>query len=219
MTVRLVLLMLMASIVDSSLHAREIVLGIEPVPIKKMALMFTPIVLPDLISAKAAFEYRLSNKFNLVLPIEAKWMDYRKGIKFFAKTFKAERQDLPEFLYREDARVKPLWNIDMAQFKISTGIGAKYFPFSESMTNAFFVKSLILGGFERFNAYQVEGLQNSAVFTHVFTVGYSWVKLNRFTFGFEIGEEYTLHTNPIKGLPILIDGMMPIFQMSLGFTI
>lgn len=197
-----------------NLSAKEIVLGIEPVPIKQVALIFTPIVLPDLITAKMAVEFRLNNKFNLVLPVEAKWMDYRRAIKLVA-----EDKTAPESWYQEDAQFKPGWNIDLYQFKISSGLGVKWFPFSEAMTNAFFVKAMFMGGYERLNAYSAEGRKDSAVLTEVFSIGYNWVKRNRFTFGFEAGQDYTWHTNPIKGMPVLLDGFLPFLQFSLGFTI
>jgi hypothetical protein len=202
-----------------SLIAKDIVVGIEPLPVQKMAFLFTPVVIPDLISAKAAFEYRLYRKFNLVLPIEAKWMDYRAAIKLGSKLFK-QRSDVPEYWYRPEQMVKIGYNIDIAHFKLSSGLGLKWFPFSEAMTNAFFVKTSFLVGYEKFNAFTVEGKQDSAVLTHVVTIGYNWVKRRSFTFGFEVGEEYVWHTNGIKGMPILIiDGLIPILQFSLGFTI
>lgn len=201
-----------------SLSAREIVVGIEPVPVKNIAIMFTPIVLPDLITVKAAFEYRLHRKFNLVLPIEAKWMDYRRVISYFSELGGMEG-NLPQDWYKPDSQLKLGWNIDIYQLKISSGIGTKWFPFSEAMSNAFFVKAMFLAGFERLHAYAAEGRKDGAVFTEVFSVGYSWVKKNRFTFGCEIGQEYTLHTNPIEKMPILLDGFMPFMQFSVGFTI
>jgi len=219
MKMRQLIGMLVALVLSSSLLAEDIVVGVNFLPIRKIAVLFTPIVLPDLISVKAAFEYRLHQKFNLVIPLEAKWMDYRAAIKWAAKAFDAPRQDVPESWYGEDVAIRPLWNIDFSQFKLSTGLGAKWFPFSESMTNAFFLKSTLMVGIERFNAFGAEGIKDDAVFTHVFTLGYNWVKRNGFTLGFELGEEYTWHTSPIKGLPILISGFMPIFQLSLGFTI
>jgi hypothetical protein len=78
---------------------------------------------------------------------------------------------------------------------------------------------MLMAGFERLHAYHAEGRRDGAVFTEVMTIGYSWVKKNRFTFGFEAGQEYTLHTNPIKDMPILLDGLMPFLQFSVGFTI
>lgn len=207
-----------AVLLCQSLAAREILVGMEMRPVKKMAVIFTPIVIPDLISVKAAFEVRVHRKFNVIIPVEAKWMDYRRAIKLFGSM--AGKNDIPEKWYGDDEQVKPQWNIDMFQFKISSGLGVKWFPFSESMTNAFFVKTSMLAGYERLFAYSAEGRRDSAVFTHVATLGYNWVKRNRFTFGFEIGEEYTWHTNPIDKMPtIFISGLMPIFQLSLGFTI
>jgi hypothetical protein len=214
--VMVLLLMLSCS---QSLRAREIVVGIEPVAIKKMAFIFTPVVLPDLITAKMAFEYRVHNKFNVVLPLESKWMDYRRAIKWVANMVNAREKNVPEAWYKPDAQIKPGWNIDLFQFKISSGLGVKWFPFSEAMTNAFFVKAMFMAGYERFHAYGAEGRKDSAVFTQVASIGYNWVKKNRFTFGFEAGQEYSLHTNPVKGLPILLDGFLPFLQFSVGFTI
>lgn len=226
MGMRRFFLVLMAFMLSHSLLSKEIVVGVERLPERKLAVILTPIVLPDLISAKAAFEYRLHRKFSLVIPVEAKWMDYRAAIKLGARVFNAPRQDVPEAWYEEDARVRPMWNINFAQFKLSTGIGAKWFPFSESMTSGFFVKSTAMVGFERFNDYNADLIKDSAVITSVVTIGYNWVKRNGFTFGFEVGEEYTWHTNPIEGLPplknglpMLISGFMPLFHLSLGFTI
>lgn len=218
MGMRRLLFLLMAIVLSRSLVGKEIVIGVERLPERQLAVIFTPVVLPDLISAKAAFEYRLHPKFNLVIPVEAKWMDYRKAIKLGARIFDADG-NYPQDWYDDDMRTRVRWNFDFSQFKISTGVGAKWFPFSESMTNAFFIKSTLMVGVERFNAFNAEGIQDSAVFTHVVTLGYNWVKRNGFTFGLEIGEEFTLHTNAIKGLPILIKGFMPLLQLSVGFTI
>lgn len=203
----------------TSLNSRDIVVGIEPKPIKKYAFLLTPVVLPDLLSAKAAFEYRIHKKFNLIIPLEAKWMDYRWAIKTGAKIFGASDQNVPESWYQEGNTVRPGWNIDFMQFKISSGIGLKWFPFSESNTNAFFIKTLFLAGIEHFNAYAAEGKRDSAVLTPVMTIGYNWVKREKFVFGFEVGGEYVFHTNPIKNLPILVNGFVPVAQFSLGFTI
>lgn len=211
---------LFVQLCSMTLSAREIVVGIEPVPRKNMALIFTPVVLPDLLTAKFAFEYRMHNKFNVVLPIEAKWMDYRRVIRMASKVFNAPDQNAPASWYGDKSQLKPGWNIDLYQFKISSGVGVKYFPFSEAMTNAFFLKAMFMGGYELLHAYgKGEGRKDGAVFTEVFSLGYNWVKKNRFTFGFEAGQEYTWHTNPIKGMPILLDGFMPFVQLSLGFTI
>lgn len=219
MRMRQFFLVVVAILVSTAALSKEIIIGVEPIKQKKIAMLFTPIVLPDLLSAKAAFEYRLHKKFNLVVPVEAKWMDYRRAIKFAVSAFGGQDTTIPESLYAPDQSLKIGWNIDFFQFKLSSGLGVKYFPFSESMTNAFFLKTLFMAGYERFNAYSAEGRKESAVLTHVVTIGYNWVKLNRFTFGFEVGEEYTWHTNPIKNIPMLISGFMPLFHLSLGFTI
>lgn len=219
MGMKQVFMVLLLMLGCQSLNSREIVVGVEPTSVKNMAVLFTPVVLPDLISAKASFEYRLHDKFNLVIPVEAKWMDYRRAIKMFAKLMQAPRQDVPEYWYRRDALVKPGWNINIFQFKISSGIGAKWFPFSQSMTNAFFVKGMFMVGYERLHAYNAEGRKDGAIFTEVASIGYNWVKRNRFTFGLEAGQEYSLHTNAINGLPIFLDGFLPFLQFSLGFTI
>lgn len=210
---------LWAILLSQSLGAKEIVLGIEPILPKKMAFLLTPVVIPDLISAKFAFEYRLHRKFNLIIPLEGKWMDYRWAIKTGARLFNAPQQDVPESWYQPNRAAKPGWNIDLLHYQFSSGLGVKYFPFSESMTNAFFIKTSLLAGFEHFNAYSAEGAQDSAVLTHVFTLGYNWVKKNRYTFGVELGEEYRYHTNGIKHMPIIIGGFAPLLQFSLGFTI
>jgi hypothetical protein len=218
MGMRRIFLVVVLALASQSLFCKEILVGVELVPIRKMAVIFTPIVLPDLISAKFAFEYRLHRQFNLIIPIEAKWMDYHRAIKLGARIFGGD-STLPETLYDKNRQFRIGWNIDFSQLKISAGVGAKWFPFSESMTDAFFVKTLMMVGYERFFAYSAEGRKDAAVFTHVATIGYNWVKGNRFTFGFEAGEEYTWHVNAIKKLPMLIGGLMPILQFSLGFTI
>ncbi|HXW52876.1 MAG TPA: hypothetical protein VEL47_02095 [Myxococcota bacterium] len=219
MGIKRFIVMFTALLLCGPVAAEDIVVGIELLPVRKIAVLFTPIVLPDIISAKAAFEYRLHPKFNLVIPVEVKWMNYRELIRFGARLFKAKNQNVPESWYGENVSPRIAWNIDISQLKVSTGLGAKWFPFSESMTNAFFLKSTMMVGVEVFNAYGAEGRKDDAVFTHVFTIGYNWVKRSGFTFGFELGEEYTWHTSPIKELPILLDGLMPILQLSLGFTI
>ncbi len=210
---------LMFLIFCQTLFSKEIVVGIEQLPQRHMALLFTPIVLPDLVSFKAAFEYRLHPKFNLVVPLEGKYMNYRSAIKYALKSAKQPYENFPEVLYEKDNLERPLWNINFSQFKLSSGIGAKWFPFSEAMTNAFFIKSSLMIGFEVFNAFQAEGEKNGAVVTHVVSIGYNWVKRNGFTLGIEAGEEYTWHINAIKGLPVFINGFMPILQFSLGFAI
>jgi hypothetical protein len=193
------------------LLGKEIVVGVKPIPMRTMSLHFTPMVLPDLISAKAAFEYRIHPKFNLVIPLEAKWMDYNWIMN-------GGDNEVENLLGREDDAIRILWNINFLQFKISSGVGIKWLPLSESMYNAFFLKTLLMVGFEHFNAYEKDGEKDSAVFTHVFAVGYQWVLKKSFTFGFELGEEYTWHTNPIKELPALIKGFMPFLQVNVGFT-
>lgn len=211
------LLLIFIAMLSYTLFSKEIVIGPELVPKKTMAFLVTPVVIPDLISAKIGIEYRLHDKFNLIIPVEAKWMDYRRAIKFFGEN--AGQENLPEAWYKPDAQIKPLWNFNIYQLKISSGVGVKWFPFSESMTNAFFVKGMFLAGYERLNAYGVDGKKEGAIFTEVASIGYNWVKKNRFTFGFELGQEYSWHTNPIKKMPIVVDGFLPFMQFSLGFTI
>lgn len=194
------------------LFAEEIIIGVEPIPQRTMAFIFTPLVLTDPVSAKAAFEYRLNPKFNLVIPVEAQWMNYRWAIKLFSKKY-------PEELYKKDARIKPGWNINYSHFVVATGLGLKAFPFSESMTNAFFLKSTLLAGIERYNAFAAEGVKEGAVITFVLSMGYNWVKGNVFTFGGELGFEHTYHSNPIEKLPSLFNGFAPILQFSVGFLI
>jgi hypothetical protein len=202
-----------------SLMSREIVEGMELVADKKMAFLFTPIVLPDLLSVKLAFERSFHPKFNWILPVEAKWMDYRRVIKFGAQLFNAPDKNIPESWYGEKSQMKSGWNIDIYHFKISSGLGLKWFPFSQAMTNAFFVKAMMMAGYERLVAYGADGLKEGAIFTQVGSVGYTWVKRRWFTFGVEVGEEYSFHTNPIEHMPILLDGLLPFLQFSLGFTI
>lgn len=201
----------------ASIRSEQILVGVERKIPAKNALLFTPVVLPDLISFKMAYERTLGRKFNLVVPLEAKWMDYHHAIKWGAKLFGAG-SDYPESLYTSGG-LRPGFNIDMLHFKISTGVGVKWLPFSESMTNAFFIKTLAMVGLERMKSYTPLAKNDGAVFTHVATLGYNWVKPSGFTFGFEVGEEYTWHVNPMKKMPpILVSGFLPIVQFSLGFT-
>lgn len=201
----------LAFLLSSSVLAKDIVVGVDYVPKRQFALIFTPVVLPDLISAKAAFEVRLHDKINLIIPVESKWMDYRGLVNTFAGDGAIQNY------YKNPRKLK--WNFDVMQFKIASGLGIKYFPFSESMTNAFFIKTLGMVGFEYFNVYEAEKEINSAVLTGVLTTGYNWVKNNRFTFGLEAGVEYNWHTNAFKDIPALVSGFLPIVQFSLGFTI
>src|SRR5580704_7339822 len=87
MGIRQFFLILMAMLLNLTAMSEEIVRGVERVPERQMAMLFVPIVIPDLISVKAAFEYRLHPKLNLVVPLEAKWMDYRRAIRLGAKLF------------------------------------------------------------------------------------------------------------------------------------
>lgn len=213
-----VILALLGFLTAHSLKAKEIVVGVDFIPQKTMAVIFTPLVIPDLVSLKAAFEYRLHPKVNLVIPLEAKYMNYRQLIKWFAKG-SASGEDWPKDWYADHHQVRPRWNFDYSHFKISTGFGAKFFPFGESMQSAFFIKTLFLIGGERFNAFSAEGLREGLVLSHVFTIGYNWVVNNAFTWGFELGEEFDYHTNPINKLPRFWRGFSPVLQLSLGFTI
>lgn len=208
----------LAFFAGQSLIAKDIVVGIEHVPKRNYAVLFSPVVLPDLFSAKAAFEYRVHDKFNLVFPVEAKWMDYKKAIDLIGRWSDAPPNML-DMIQNENNKARLAWKFDFLQFKISAGVGAKYFPFSQAMTDAFFIKSLAMAGYEHFYSYGEKEKVDDAVFTGVLTLGYMWVYNSGFAFGFEGGGEYTWHTNPIKGLPMLINGFMPILQFSLGFTI
>lgn len=194
------------------IFSEEILADVELRPAKKMSFLFAPVVVPDLLSAKAYFEYKLSRKFNIVVPIEAKWMDYVLPLKFLGLDKKVQ-----DFYSTSD--LKPLWDINFSQLKISTGLGAKWFPFSESMTNNFFVKASTLIGFENFYSYLQEKSQQSAVITLNLGLGYTWIKLNGFSFGFESGFDYILHTNPIKNIPtVMIAGFSPYLQGTIGLT-
>ena len=213
---RQILLFFIASLLSYSLSAREIVVGVETIPKRNAAFIFTPVVLPDLFSAKVAFEYRIFSKFNLVIPIEAKWMDYRWATRLFDST-----NEYPEMLRTNDNLLSLGWDIDFSQLKVSSGLGVKFFPFSESMVSSFYLKTLFMVGAERFFDYREKGgRKDSAVFTHVLTAGYSWVLGSGFIIGGEFGEEFIYHTNPIKNLPgLIISGFNPIMQFNLGFTI
>lgn len=202
----------------SSAISKEIVVGIERRPIKKIAIMLTPVVIPDLLSLKTALEYSPYKKISIIWPIEAKWMDYRWAIKTGTKFFNGPK-DIPEKYYQPQGQFRPLWNIDFSQIKVLSGLGIKYFPFSQANKNAFFIKTNFLAGLERFNAYSAEGVKDSAVFAHVLSFGYTWVWDGGFMLGAEIGEEYIWHTNPIKGLPdIFFQGLNPIIHLNMGLT-
>lgn len=205
-------------LLSQSLLAKDIVVGVELVPKRNHALVFTPIVLPDLFSAKMAYEYRVHDHVNLVFPLEAKWMDYGGAIEMIGGWAGKPAGFLKKF-YDEDELFTIGWNFNFSQLKISSGIGVKYFPLSDSMSSAFFINSFFMVGYEHFYDYNAEKPSDSAVFTGVLTFGYRWVMGNRFMLGFEGGGEYTWHTNPIEVLPVLINGFMPILQFSLGFTI
>ena len=185
------------------------------IPEKTMAVLFTPIVVPDIISFKAAFEYRLHSKVNLVVPVEAKFINYRTIIKW--ATSKSGK-NFPEDLYKSSNIVKPGWNFDYSHKKIATGIGVKFIPFQESMNSAFFIKSIFLVGWERFNALSAEGIRDGVFLGTALTLGYNWVVSN-FICSLELGAEYDFHTNPIEKLPRLFKGFAPLFQFSLGFII
>lgn len=217
--IRVGILMLLCGAIGINGNAIQYVTGIENVVVPKFHFNFTPVVVPDLISAKLAIEYRLHRKFNLVVPIEAKWMDYHQAIKWGAKILK-KPGDYPERWYKENRKLKPGFDIDIAHHKVSTGIGAKWFPFSESMKNAFFVKTTGMVGAERFFAYKTSKVQDSLVLTHSVTIGYTWVKRSGFTMGVEAGEEFVWHSHPIEKLPrLFMSGFLPVIQFSLGFTL
>lgn len=198
--------------------SKEIVVGVEFRPEKNWALMITPLVITDPISVKLALEYRVHRKLNFVFPMEAKWMDYRWAIKGVGNLFKVE-QNIPEYWYRDNAAIKVGWNIDYSHLQFSQGFGVKYFPFGESMKSAFFIKTTALIGIERFNAYAAEGERDSMVLSHNLSIGYTWVPFDMFSFGFELGEEYVFHTNPIDKMPQPFLGFAPVLQAFLGFNI
>lgn len=175
-----------------------------------MAIILMPVVMPDIFSAKVAFEYRLSKTLNLVIPLEAKWMNYRWALQIFNKNF-------PEVVYKRENQIKPIWNFDYSQILIQTGIGLKGFPLGESMSSAFFMKSGLLFGIERFNAFSGEGVNYSAIITLVWSAGYSWVMGKIFSLGLEAGMDYSFHLNPIKNYPSLFDGFAPFLQITTGF--
>ncbi|MCA9507745.1 MAG: hypothetical protein KC505_04905 [Myxococcales bacterium] len=214
--IKKILALCLALFLSQGLFSKEIVVGVEFITPKEWAVMFTPLVLSDPISAKLAVEYRLHRKLNLVFPLEAKWMDYRWAIKGVGSLF--SDADVPEYWYRPDAVIKPGWNFDYSQIHFSGGAGVKYFPFGESMNDAFFIKTTALIGMERLDAFGAEGIRDGLIFTHTLTLGYTWVK-DFFAFGFEVGEEWTYHTNPIAKMPRLFAGFSPVLQATLGFTL
>lgn len=216
--IRFGFLILLCCFIGINTVATQFVVGIENVVVPRIHFNFTPVVLPDLISAKLAVEYRMHRKLNLVVPFEAKWMDYHDAIKLGARIFN-KKGDYPESWYKENRRLKPGFDVDIAHHKVSTGIGVKWFPFSESMKNAFFIKTIGMIGFERFFSYKTETVQNSAVLTHAVTFGYSWFKRSGFTMSVEAGEEFVWHTHPLPKLPhLFLSGFLPMVQFSLGFT-
>ncbi len=217
MTKYLVALVL-AFLMSTEALSREIITGVEVIPKKSFAFVMTPLVLTDVLAVKLAVEYRLHRKLNLILPFEGKWMDYRWLIGWGGDLLQFPRE-LPQYWYRPNAAVKPGWNFDYSQINFSTGLGLKFFPFSESMQDGFFIKTLAMAGIERLNAFAAEGIKDGAVFTHVLSLGYTWVKGDIFTMGFEFGEEWTYHTNPIDKMPRLFAGFSPLLQFSLGFNL
>lgn len=202
----------------SHIFGKAIIMGVNERPKRDMVINLTPVVLPDLLTFKAAFEYRIHRKFHLLFPVEMKWMDYRSVINWGARFFNVKNGSSMPGSWYDNTYVKS-YNIDISHFKISTGLGIKFFPLSESMSNAFFAKTSFLAGIERFNAYSAEGIKNGAVFTHVLTLGYTWHNLNGVQLSIEAGEEYTWHTNPIEFIPVLLSGFMPVLQFSLGFSL
>ena len=213
------LALLAAIIFSQSLIAKEIVVGVEHITKSNFAILLTPVVIPDLISAKLALEYKLHTHLNLVVPLEAKWMDYRAAIRLGASMFTSDYMNYPQEWYAPDNQLRVLLNIDFSQAKLSTGLGVKYFPFSESMTTAFFMKTLLMLGVERFYSYEEEARKDSAIVTHVLSLGYNWVLGRTFICALELGEETMWHSNPVKNLPFPAFGLMPFMQFNLGFTI
>jgi len=181
---------------------------------KTMAFWLTPLVIPDIFSFKAAFEYRLHNKIKLVLPLETKFINYRQIVKWATNK---SGKNYPEDLYNPSNIIKPGWNFDYSHIKIATGAGVKIIPWSESMKSAFFIKSIFLVGYDRFNALGAQDVRDGVFLGSALTLGYEWVVSN-FICGLELGAEYDYHTNPIEKLPVLFKGFSPLFQFSLGFT-
>ncbi len=216
--IKRIVTLIAALLLSQSVLAKQIVTGVDFIPQRNFSLQLTPLVLTDLISAKIALEYRLHSKFNLVFPLEAKWMDYRWAIKLGGQLLNIP-ENIPEYWYRPKAAIRPAWNIDYAHTHVSSGAGLKYFPFGESMQDAFYIKTLAMLGVSRFNAFSAEGERDSLTFTHVLTFGYNWVKGNVFTFGYEFGEEWTFYANPMDKMPRPFAGFTPILQFSLGFNI
>lgn len=196
----------------------EILLDIQARPIRKFAVVFSPIVVPDLISAKMAFEFKIHRKFNFIWPIEAKWMDYRWAIESVSSAIGKDKQEYRK-LYDPNKSINLGWNIDFYQMKVSSGIGLKWIPFSEAMTSGFFLKTAFLLGIERFNAFAAEGIKDGAVFTHNLSLGYSFISMGGFLWGLELGGSYVWHTNPIRDLPPMIRGFVPFLHINMGFAI
>ena len=181
-----------------------------------MSIIFSPIIIPDLFSFKTAFEYKLNDKINLIIPVEAKYMNYSR---FFSWLIKKNSPDFnfPDDLYNKSIRLN--WNLDYSQLKLSSGVGIKYFLAGKSMHSAFFVKNIFLISYERFNAFSQESIKHAAALGTALTLGYNWVVNQAFVCGLELGAEYDYHINPIKKLPILWKGFSPVFQINLGFNI
>lgn len=208
----------LACFLSTQALSKEILIGVERTPLRSFAVVLTPLVVTDVLAIKTALEYRLHPKFNLVIPFEGKWMDYRWLLGAVGNLIKFPRE-LPQYWYRPNAVIKPGWNFDYSHIQFSSGVGLKYFPFSESMQDGFFIKALAMVGIERFEAFAAEGIRDSAVISQVLTFGYTWVKGDSFTMGFEFGEEWTYHTNPIEKMPRIFAGFSPLLQFSLGFNI
>ncbi len=218
------LIIFLLSLFNYSLFADEVVVGVELKPINTMSLLFTPVVIPDLLSAKMAFEYKLHRKLNLVIPLEAKWMDYGGLFRLIGKTFNIEKEMDPQEWYSGKYGFKPLWDIDISQIKVSSGVGIKYFPFSGSMQDGFFLKTAALIGMERFYLYKSKTNQDSAVLTGNLSSGYTFVTYFNLAFGGEVGVDYIYHTNPPKTLPkyvtpvFFLSGFSPFIQGHIGFV-
>lgn len=225
MLIKKINIMLLLSVFFTSvLFADEVVIGIHPKPIPKKSLFITPIVIPDFISAKAAFEYKVHKKLNIVIPLEAKWANY--GLLFSKIAELANSEEVrPENWYSGKYGFKPGWDINISQLKISTGVGVKYIPFSDGFdSEGFYLKTASILGFEHFYLYNHKKSHDNLVLTHNLSTGYSFFTDFGLIFGPELGLDYVWHIQGPKNLPryvnpiLFISGFVPFLQFNLGIS-
>lgn len=215
-------ILLLSCFFTATLFADEVVIGIHPRPIPKKSLFITPFVVPDLISAKASFEYKVHKKLNLIIPLEAKWANYGFLFSKIAQWTGSE-EVRPENWYSGEYGFKPGWDINISQLKISTGLGLKYLPFSDGFdSEGFYLKTSTMLGFEHFYLYNLKKSHDNLVVTESLSLGYSFMTDFGLIFGPEMGCDYVWHIQGPKNLPryinpvLFISGFVPFLQANIG---